>query len=98
MCRCGLDLLGQLAGDARERRFRLGQVAALIPDLREEEPRAIVQRGLHGLREHALEDLAGEPMLAVDKYKPPSMSSDSAAWCGISLRSCAASRRVSALK
>ena len=61
----GLELLGQLADDARERRFGFGQIAALLPDLREEEPRAVVQRRLDGLLQHALEDFAGEAMLAV---------------------------------
>ena len=41
------------------------KIAALLPDLREEEPRAVVQRRLDGLLQHALEDFAGEPMLAV---------------------------------
>ncbi len=48
-----------------QRGFGFAQIAALLPDLREEEPRAIVQRGLHGLLQHALEDLAGEAVLAV---------------------------------
>ncbi len=61
----GLELLGKLAYDARERRFGLVQVAALLPDLREEEPRAVVQRRLNRLLQHALEDFAREPMLAV---------------------------------
>ena len=61
----GLELLGQLAGDACECRFRLVQIAALLPDLREEIPRAIVQRGLDGLLQHALENFAGKPVLAV---------------------------------
>jgi hypothetical protein len=61
----GLELSGELVADARERRFGLREIAALLPDLREEIPRAIVQSRVCVLLEHALEDLAGQPMLAV---------------------------------
>ena len=60
-----LEILGQLGADPREAGLRLAEITALIPDLREEKPGAVVQLGLDRLLQDALEDLAREAVLAV---------------------------------
>src|SRR5690606_26146698 len=61
----GLERLGQMLADARERGFGLGEIASLPPDLREKEPRAIVNLGILVVGEQPLENLAGDSMLSI---------------------------------
>src|SRR5690606_8655886 len=65
-----LELDGERLADPSERSFGLGEIAALPPDLGEEEPCAIAHARIAVLGEHALENISGLPMLTVGQVQP----------------------------
>jgi hypothetical protein len=64
-----LELLGELCADARQCRLGLGEVAALVPNGGQEEPRSILHLRLHRLLQDTLKDLAGQAVLTVGQIQ-----------------------------
>ncbi len=65
----GLELIRKLGRDPGQREIGLLQIAALIPDAREEVPNAVAKLGIDGVREHLVENLTCYAVLAIGQIQ-----------------------------